>query len=309
MAVRDDFGIFILAHGRPESVVTANRLAADGYSGRWWLVCDDEDPTLPEYQRLWGDDRVKVFHKSDDDCDMLDNGDPSRTRSVVVYARNATEAIAQQIAAEDAANGRTPLAYYMQCDDDYTGIGHRYTVAGESSLRWTTVRDLDTLMNAMVDLLIDTDALTVAMAQGGDWIGGLATSLTERSHKRKAMNTFVVRVGTPVGFLGRINEDVNTYVLKGSRGEVFLTAYQVGVSQRETQKGKGGMTDAYTDHASGGTYLKSFYSVVAHPAAVSIGVIAGWQDGFGYPRVHHRVEWNRAVPKIVPGRFAKPTPP
>ena len=47
---------------------------------------------------------------------------------------------------------------------------------------------------------------------------------------RKAMNSFICSVDRPFQFVGRINEDVNTYVLLGSRG-VFLSILQIGLDQ------------------------------------------------------------------------------
>jgi hypothetical protein len=65
----------------------------------------------------------------------------------------------------------------------------------------------------------------------------------------------------------------------------------VALNQKETQKSKGGMTGAYLD---GGTYIKSFYSVICMPSAVKVGMM-----GQKEYRLHHHVDWDKCVPKIL----------
>lgn len=58
------------------------------------------------------------------------------------------------------------------------------------------------------------------------------------------------------------------------------------------------MTDGYLDY---GTYIKSFYSIICAPSCVKISTLRGDANA----RVHHNVEWNKAVPKIVSERHRK----
>lgn len=57
------FVAFILTHGRPDRVLTYEKLRKHGYTGKIYIVCDDEDKTLPEYRKRFGD--VLVFSKSE----------------------------------------------------------------------------------------------------------------------------------------------------------------------------------------------------------------------------------------------------
>lgn len=286
--MRDDFGTFILTHGRPNEVsITMKALAKARYTGKWWLVLDDGDPTIEEYRARWGDHRVLTFHKDDTAQDLADNGGSHRSRGVIVYARNAVERLAQQL----------NLRYYLQLDDDYTYFAHRHVPPGTSKLSYAYATDLDAVLEAYVDLLEETGALTVAFAQGGDFLGGLAGASWQQVVKRKAMNTFISRVGRPIGFVGRLNEDVNTYVWRGSQGELFFTTTRFAIDQTQTQKASGGMSGAYADT---GTYVKSFYTLLFCPSAVKLTTM-----GHTARRVHHQVRWNNAVPKIVSGSYRK----
>lgn len=292
--MRDDFGVLILSHGRPDLVettitaLTTGGFRSGGYTGKWWIVLDTDDPTAEQYAARWGADRLLFFDK-DEVAQTFDLADNGGSRGVIVYARNAAARLAADLG----------LTYYMQLDDDYTYFAHRFSEAG--SLRYAYGRNqLDAVFSAFVDFLDATGALTVAMAQGGDFVGGAGPAWHRWPVRRKAMNTFIARVDRPIEFVGRINEDVNTYVLRGSRGDLFLTITAFAIDQKNTQSQGGGMTGAYLDS---GTYLKSFYTVMMAPSCVRIGTM-GWTER----RLHHHVNWNHAVPKIVSDRHRKPRP-
>ena len=280
--LRDDFAALILTHGRPDNVLTLRTLAGAGYSGRWYLVLDDEDATRPQYVERFGADRVITFSKAAVAAGM-DLADAGGTMSAVVFARNACDRIAADLG----------LTRYIQLDDDYLTCMYRYTDA--ITLRHTDVRRLDDVLAAMLDFHDASGALTVCFAQGGDYLGGIHDKF-QQAVLRKAMNTFICRTGAPIGFLGRINEDVNAYVTHGGRGARMFTITDVCMFQGMTQQNAGGMTSAYT----GGTYAKSFYPVMMRPDAVTIRMM-----GPHHPRPHHRVHWNRAVPKIISSRWQR----
>lgn len=285
------FGVFILTHGRPDRVVTIPSLRKCGYTGPIWLVIDNEDERGDEYRERFGEEMVVEFDKAAIAA-TFDAADLSEDRRTIVYARNATDAIARSLG----------LDYYLQLDDDYTSFRYRWFGPGNHSRYWTnaggvTVPDFDRLVRVMLDFMEDTGALTVAFAQGGEYIGGASSHIAKVRCKRKAMNSFFVRTGRPIPFLGRINEDVNAYTLWGSRGELFLTVFQACLTQTQTQGQAGGMTEAYLDL---GTYVKSFYTVMMCPSFVHVRSL-----GLTDRRFHHHILWDHAVPKIVPGSLAR----
>lgn len=278
------FAALILSHGRPDNVLTIRSLERAGYSGDWLLVVDDEDPTRDRYIENFGRDRVAVFDKAAI-ARSFDTADLSPDRRSVVFARNASFVIARERGIER----------FVQLDDDYTDFLYRLERGGE--IRGTMIRSLDDVIEATLDFLDVSGALAVAWSQGGDHMGGVGALAGLR---RKAMNSFFVRTDRPVGFVGRINEDVNAYVVHGSRGALFLTTMIVQLNQVPTQSASGGMTGAYLD---AGTYTKSFFTVMMAPSCVRIGTL-GRTDR----RFHHAIAWENAVPKIVSGRFRKPSP-
>lgn len=278
MTVRDGFGLFILTHGRAKYLQhhTMRALRYHGYTGPWWILLDDEDPTRDEYAERYGADRIILFHKDDAHTDMADNGG---LKGAIVYARNAVDAIAADLG----------LTWTLQLDDDYNFFAHRFIDAGE--LRGCMTRRLDDVIEIYLDFLEATGAATVAFAQGGDYIGGAHSTFQRERIRRKAMNSMFCRVGSPPHWVGRFNEDVNTYVAAGATGELFLTAAEFSLHQEATQQAEGGMGDSYKKI---GTYVKSFYSVIFAPSCVKVSTL-----GDLYDRIHHAVGWTYAVPKIL----------
>jgi hypothetical protein len=69
------------------------------------------------------------------------------------------------------------------------------------------------------------------------------------------------------------------------------------IDQPETQQVKGGMTDMYKGN---GTYMKSFYTVMLCPAFVKISVM-----GDRHYRIHHSIDYNHGVPKLISSKYKK----
>lgn len=281
--MRDDFAVFILTHGRPEKIVTLNSLKAGNYSGKWYIVIDNEDDTEDEYRQLYGD-RVLQFDKLAV-SKTFDTADLSEDRRTIVYARNACFELAKQVG----------VRYFLELDDDYTSFMYRFPDNGK--LGHTNAKNLDALFEAMIDFLNASGAVTVAFAQGGDFIGGVNSGMFYKGLLRKAMNTFFCDVEKPFQFVGRINEDVNTYTLLGNRGELLFTVTNANINQLQTQSNGGGMTDVYLDS---GTFMKSFYSVIFSPQAVKISTM-----GAKHKRLHHKIDWNACAPKILNEKWRK----
>lgn len=277
--MRDDFCAFILTHGRPDRVHTYSTLMKAGYTGTVYIVIDDEDKTESEYRKRYGD-KVLQFSKTEI-AKTFDEGDNFNDRRAIIYARNACWNLAKQAGCK----------YFIQLDDDYTHFNVRFKSDG-SPCSGMVHHLLDDVLMAMLEFYISIPALTIAMSQGGDFIGGGTPD--NRKLTRKAMNTFICSIDRQFQFFGRINEDVNTYTTTGRKGGLFFTVMQAFMNQSETQKNPGGMTDLYLDS---GTYIKSFYSVMYCPSGVKVGEMGDSRSP--HYRLHHQINWDRVAPKIL----------
>lgn len=273
----DDLLALILTYNRADRVRTIRALRKHGYTGPVKLLVSDDDPQLERYREIYGED-VVVFSKADyrGSFDMMDNFERTDT---VTFARNASY---------DAAE-RLGYRYFLQLDDDYTHL--RWFTDGHGGLggRTLVVKNLGAILEAFLDFYRESSVDVLAFAQTGDYcrLGGV----WKTGAKRKAMNWMLCSTDRRVRFDARLNDDVTTYLRYGGTGRLFLTLPHVVVYQALTQSQPGGLTGSYRDF---GTYVKSFYSVMARPDCTIVSEI-----GHVDRRPHHRITWKRAVPKIV----------
>jgi hypothetical protein len=285
MTAPEDFCALILTHGRPDRVRTYNTLRRAGYTGPIFLVVDDEDRTLPEYQARYGD-AVVPFSKQDI-ASRFDEADNFNDRRAIFYARNASFDIAEALG----------FTHFIQLDDDYAEFQYRSGPNQEFGT-WN-IRLLDEVFSLLLDYYQATGAASICLAQGGDYIGGSENTFQKAVvARRKAMNTFICSTRRRFSFQGRVNEDVNTYVEGGRRGLLFMTILPIMIVQINTQASAGGMTELYLD---GGTYMKTFYSIMYAPSCVKVSTV-----GDHHHRIHHHVDWGRAVPVILHQQHRKP---
>lgn len=282
MMKNEDFVALILTHGRPDNVITYNTLRRYGYTGRIVLVLDDLDKTRDQYVAKYGEDDIEIFDKraiakTFDECDNFND-----MRSII-YARNASFDIAERLG----------VRYFIQLDDDYDQFAFRFDGDFNYYPPTKMIRNLD----AIFDILLDAfkampQVSSLAISQGGDWMMGSGSRWANAVKLvPKCMNTFICDTERRFQFIGRINEDVNTYTASASTGLVLRTTNQLSIHQKQTQSNAGGMTDIYL---ASGTYVKSFYTVIVHPSGAHIQMMPGSKK-----RLHHRVTWHNTAPKLL----------
>lgn len=286
--IRDDFAAIILSHGRPDRVITYESLRRSGYTGRIVIIVDDLDETRQQYIDKYGDE-VFIFDKKAIGK-TFDRGDNFENYRSTNYARNASFDIARTLG----------IKYFIQLDDDYKHFQFRFN--DDLDYRPRVCKDLDAVFSALVKFYIDSGVQSIAISQGGDYIGGEGNPNALRIRlKRKCMNSFLCSVDRRFTFIGRLNEDVNTYTRPASTGLLFFTTNQFSLEQIQTQANAGGMTEAYLE---GGTYVKSFYSVMFQPSSVKVKALRD-RDNW---RLHHSVSWRHTVPVIIRESYKKKAP-
>ncbi len=279
----DNFLVFILSFGRPENIKTLKTLKRYKFKGDYRIVCSDDDQTLDKYKELYPNN-LSVFNK-EEVAKQFDTGDNQKDRRTVIFARNACWDIAEKLGYE----------YFIQLDDDYTAFNYRVDENGKYNTSKTKIKNINLFFKLLLTLYKKTNAKAVCMAQAGDFVGGESCSVFKKGLARKAMNSFVCSTKRKFYFLGRVNEDVNTYVNLGNKGHLFFTVCEFALTQELTQHNKGGMSEMYQDQ---GTFVKSFYSVMYNPSCVKVG-----RMGAKNLRLHHKINWNKAVPKIIEQKY------
>ena len=283
---KESFAIFILTHGRPDNVITYNTLKNIGYTGKIYIIIDNEDKKQEEYKKNF--ENVIVFDKLEV-SKTFDQADNFEDRRAIVYARNASFEIAEKLG----------LKYFMQLDDDYTNFNYRIDYQDYKLKAKMINKNFDKHLYNLLNFYKSTNLKAVSFAQGGDFIGGNGGSiLNSNIAKRKCMNSFLCSTERKFKFKGRINEDVNTYTHEASKGDLFLTFPHISLNQKVTQTNSGGMTDIYK---ANGTYIKSFYSVIFQPSSVKVSLINGPSSS----RLHHNIKWKNTVPMLIRESYKK----
>ena len=288
-----EYCVLVLTHGRADHVLTVDTLRRYGCTSEILLVIDDEDDQEDEYREKYDGKngcRVIKFCKKDyaektDTMDLIDR------RDSIVFARNAC----WDLVKAEGYKG------FLMFEDDYINFRYRFVEKknGEYILRYKSCMELDTVFGILMRYMEQNENLkSICLAQGGDFIRGAGSYSTFYNGRfRKVMNSFFCRTDRPFTFFGRMNDDVNCYITNGSRGEIFFSIREVMLNQTTTQTSNSGNTGMYKAF---GTYTKSFYSVMCAPSCVSISAM-----GAANMRIHHRVSWDHAVPKIISDRYKK----
>ena len=297
MKHKNDFCVLILSHGRPENVVTVNTLTRFGYTGAWFIVLDDLDPTKEEYEKKFGKEKIIVFDKEkvmhDPSTDSMDN---FYFHKSIVYARQSCIQIAKDLG----------YRYFAEYEDDYDSVRWRMNEEIEYSSKMLSDahNTLDRVFDVMLDYLIEAPRITsICMAQSGDYIGGGGSRMIQEQSRRKGMNSWMIDTERPFDFAGTMNDDVVAYTTLSTRGVLFLTTGFIAINQKQTQSNASGNTDMYKKF---GTYAKGFYSVISCPSGVKVTPLfntsarkaVGPKTNNTF-RLHHAVDWKSVAPKIL----------
>ena len=160
------FAVFILSHGRADTITTVDTLRNQGYTGEVFVVIDDEDEQEPLYREKFGD-KVIQFNKMRYFL-STDTGDLDKTRRVGVFARNFIE---------DEAK-RRGYKYHLQLDDDVTMFSVRWEENGK--LRGAKCQNMDRYMEAMCDFMDCSEKITALSFGCAGYLMGGADSGTWR---------------------------------------------------------------------------------------------------------------------------------
>ena len=279
-----DFAVFILSHGRPDRITTYKLLKRSGYTGLIYIIIDNEDKKAERYYQNYGK-QVIMFNKEEIEKE-IDTADNFGNRQTILHARCACFDIAKQLG----------IKYFIQLDDDYIQFAYRRD--NNFDYKWKLIRNLDKIFDILLEYYKTIPALSIALAQGGDFLGGENSYYAKIGKvKRKCMNSFICSVDRRFNFHGTMNEDVNTYCLLGSQGNLFLTIPSLSLTQQSSQQNKSGIVETYLKY---GTYVKSFYTVIHNPSSVFISILNS-----KYIRIHHSVKWDNTVPMIIEEKYKK----
>lgn len=280
-----NFCYFILSHERADNIQTYKQLKKLNTKYPVFILIDDTDSQQDLYKEKYGD-KVIIFNKKEYktklNIDMMDNFENMIN---CVIPRNYCFYIAK----------RMGFDYFAELDDDYNLIQFRIPDYTKQKLYGKNISNFDNIIDIHLNFLENTPTVSLAFAQGGDYVGGIHSQIIQKQYRRKAMNFIFHKTNRPVKYIGTLNDDVTAYTHWGSIGQIYLTFSHLNVHQPPTQQQKGGLTDAYQD----GTYLKTIYSLLPSPRQIKITYHPGMN------RIHHLIQWKYVTPCILNQKYKK----
>lgn len=283
--MRNDFGLIIISHGRPECE-TVKTLRESGYTGKIYIVVDDEDKTLDRYLEIYGCENIHIFHKYEW-FDVGDNMDSPRT--VGVFARNECLKVARE----------KGLKYYLEMDDDCKGLSFRYNDDGH--LRGKKIKHFDSVINAICEYFDESDISGLGFGSAFDYIGGVQAFETSPV-SRLLMNSFFLRADDNIMWLGRNSDDFITVISQQQQGKAWIkftniqAVYDVWSPKKKDKKQQGGSIEIYN---SIGAYCLRFYGVIFHPDCYCVKMKISNTNCDGSAKA------NYTYPKIISQRWQK----
>ena len=246
------FAVFILSHGRAETMTTLDAIRKAGYLGDYYIIVDDLDKQKDLYVRKYGD-HVKVFNKLEwqKKTDTVTNTGENRTP---VFARNACYEIAEELG----------LQYFTEFDDDLQSFSVRYEDKG--SLKGSLIKDLDAVFEALIDFQEVSGAVSIGFANNGSFIGGVNGRFRE-GLVRNINRAFILRTDKRIEFKGILNEDSIVLERCNQTWRLAFEVCSVAQSCPERDTKAGGLKDLYQDNDE---YVRAFYSIIAAPSCLKI---------------------------------------
>lgn len=282
--------VYIMSKGRPQCR-TARTLIAMNYPGEWFIVCGNNDETIPEYQKNFGKERVLVFdwYEQIKHTDVLDNFGFEKMPSGAVPARNAIIEISRQ---------RGELRHW-QFDDDYEEFwltnlnrkGKRGSKCPQPKKRLTG-KTFQWWLCRIAKFGYDTNMPNVGFSQT------TAESMPDNCEKvgKRIFNAHnQSSTGGATVWRSRLNDDtINAIDTYHRPGKIEFSFKFLNMSMKLTQQEKGGLQDIYQKE---GTIRKTAYLFLVAPNAAKLVIKFG--------RYHHSVDWPKLVPKIVSEKWRR----
>ena len=272
--------VYIISKGRPQCR-TACTLEKMGYPGQWFIVCGNNDETLPEYRERWGG-HVLVFDWHDEitRTDTLDNFGFEGMASGACPVRNATARISR---------GRGELRHW-QLDDDYTSFRH-VNAELTKNVRFESGREFQIWLLAFAEFGYRASLRNIGFPPASEAYPDHGKTFGSRVFNAHNLPS---EEGLFEPWVSRMNDDTINAINVYRHGGREMSLRCMNMLMPPTQSEKGGLSDIYKLE---GTVRKSAYPVLVAPVAAKLVVRFG--------RYHHRIDWGKLVPKVVSDEYER----
>ena len=273
--------IYIISKGRPQCK-TAETLQKIGYDGDWFIVCGNNDETLPEYIEKWGKEKVLVFdwYEEIKKTDVMDNFGFEKMPSGASPVRNAVF---------DFSRARGERRHW-QMDDDFfrfdltnTEMSKNSRIDGHLLFYWLKriARFADEAKLANIGISLRDESFPTD-----------AKAFTSRVY---AVHNMSNDPNLTPRWKGRFNDDTIHAITVHRLGKLKeMNLKFISTDTPRSQQEAGGLTDMYKEL---GTVRKTAYIILMAPNATKLAIAHG--------RYHHKVDWSKLVVKTISEKWKR----
>ena len=276
--------VFICTHGRPDTQHTLHLLRKSGYTGKIYLVLDDEDETYNSYHQN--------FNYCDDICqfnkqfyiDKSDTGTNENQRKCILYAKNFCEDMAQDM----------KLDAFVIADDDILNFRFRYP-EDDSLKSQKVLTTMDDVMDAYYQAMIDCNMVATGFGFTQFYFSGTESFGNENMQKYRVPYNFVFRNAKhKVDWMSWFGEDIITAVYYGRIGQLWTALPYVQQEIVALASASGGMKDTYDGNSSARLAMQN---IMYLPAELKTFYYQG--------KFMASIKRDKAFPKLISSSFKK----
>lgn len=276
-----NFAVFITTHERVERVKTFDTLRKCGYTGKIYIVVDNEDKQLQRYLNRFQD--VLVYNK-ELQFKHTDKVIETEQRASVTYPRNAVEAYAKHF----------KLDAFMVCDDDISNLRYRW-VEGDTVRSLAMNGGLDRVLDLYSEFIVAHDIAVTSFVHMLFYMSGVHGLDKRITEQREIIQVFIRNTKFDMDWKGVMRQDMLTNTLTSKTGYLWWALPFITYDaepMNETGSNEGGMKETYDNINE---YQRSFLGVITTPSCLKIGCANG--------RI--KMSWNKATayPMIVSSRY------
>ena len=266
--------VFIISHNRPE-VYTYHALRLSGYRNDIYIIIDDKDPQLDEYQKRY---KENILIYSKDDYTMIDMADLLPSLNSATTPKYAAFRFASEMKLD-------AMAIF---DDDLKDFKYRYESGNKLSTKWfADTPKMQSVLDACFEF-VASQQIPVCLSF---YPAARMFPDTMRKFIRKCVNMFVTTPSFGFKTIEKIcpfrcrffDDDIFCAKSNSVGALVFAIQNITFVSQTfdMEKKNTGGMNDIYNGVS---TYSRKFQYIISNPSNTPISVFE--KDGklsFGTP--------------------------
>ena len=279
--------IFILSHNSPDKCRTLDTLVRLKYSGRIYIIIDDEDKFVDKYKEKYGK-KLIVFNKKYFLLTANSGVERQKTPGCTLTARNAVEEAAKLL----------KLNHFIVLDDDIIDFKWVQPQHDTKTLKTYDVKNFDEILTDTIDYMVSANIACLSFFTQNLFIGGYEGITSENALKKRTVSNCLIR---NMKFSNKqfmcMYEDWCYSLFSNKIGELVFSVpfLKIIVEPQHTQKGNKQSSDGNAELYNIDDYRRNFLPVLAFPNCVTIKTYNN--------KLTPAMKYENVYPKIVSSKF------